>query len=371
MYQLPSPTLAEHLSERLDVKPSSLRAFKFWEPPSYDEINRVLDMVCQKLEVSRERIHFAIGIYDLKAYKPESKIAIRYDEWCCLIAIASKRMIFAESLGFSIPEQAVMNTDTFLSPTFSESKSFLGKGFTGLDRQDIYSMLGYDHYDLNSRLVNGNFLFYSLIMLYCGAKPEHLFKPVTRELGPNYQHQDKLFLTDIANQLNVRPETVSAYRNWRQPSVSEVRNVSLKASEKLGIQLSQLHSSLAVGDKTVRTWRAKSDEFPDTASSIKYGAWCSLIAIATGKVIFAKPLKIPIDDVLILNSKTYLPPTSQQICQFIGDRSLTALNVWELRRLLGYSEKYVYRLISKPDFHFYAALLMYCGVAPERIFVEH
>lgn len=129
--------------------------------------------------------------------------------------------------------------------------------------------------------------------------------------------------------------------NWTPPTVDEVNELWLRASEKLDIEVSKLHSYIGIGERAARRWRSKSNAIEGNKSIIRYGYFALLVGIVEGRSILGfKAFNPKLIEGLNLPSFSQYNPTVNY-CELI--ESALRMPVNKFAELIGVDYTTVYR----------------------------
>ncbi|MGF1698748.1 hypothetical protein L4D09_00215 [Photobacterium makurazakiensis] len=156
--------------------------------------------------------------------------------------------------------------------------------------------------------------------------------------------------------------------NWTPPTVDEVNELWLRASEILNIEVSKLHNYIGIGERAARRWRSQASAIDGNKSIIRYGYFALLVGIVEGRSILGfKAYNPELIEGLNLPTFSQYNPTVNY-CELIG--SLLRLSLSEFAKLIAVDYTTVYRA-SRAEVcpkWIYGLICLAAGMSPRVLF---
>lgn len=157
-------------------------------------------------------------------------------------------------------------------------------------------------------------------------------------------------------------------QNWIPPTVDEVNMLWLRASEKLGVEVSKLHHYIGIGERAARRWRSQANAIEDNKSIIRYGYFVLLVGIAEGRSILGfKAYDSKLIKGLELPDFSQYNPTVNY-CELID--SALCMSLKKFADLIGVNYTTVYRA-SRSEIcpkWIYGLICLALGMSPRELF---
>ncbi|MBD1577857.1 hypothetical protein HC723_15780 [Vibrio sp. S11_S32] len=169
-----------------------------WQRPTVNEVKTIMELASQRLgcEVRYLHKHFDADARTFRRWKekadvtPDALSTIKYTAWGLLVLIATGKLIFTEDgqpfepknpeLWMIIQNFYVFKARDFVVPSVKIVTLFIGQegSITGLQRQELAHLLGYDKAHFGRLIGNMKFGVWAAILVCFGVPIEQMFDVV-------------------------------------------------------------------------------------------------------------------------------------------------------------------------------------------------